>query len=118
MNKDTESPYFATIPYLVHDVIFFQLIKGIFTKTIIGSCFREANDTKSEVQCTVNISKVFKVLFRISNIDMENKNCILKEVFETLFHFGGRVIFSVKRKNILKEINIRVYLIMNRIIFY
>ena len=50
MNIDTESFPFATIPYLVYEVMVFQLIKEIFTKTIIRPCFREAYQTKSEVQ--------------------------------------------------------------------
>ena len=50
MNIDTESFPFATIPYLVYEVMVFQLIKEIFTKTIISPCFREAYETKSEVQ--------------------------------------------------------------------
>ena len=50
MNIDTESFPFATIPYLVYEVMVFQLIKEIFTKTIIRPCFREAYETKSEVQ--------------------------------------------------------------------
>ena len=48
---------------------------------------------------------------------MKNRNCILREVHKTSFDFRGRVIFSVKRRIVLEEINIRVYLIMNRIIF-
>ena len=88
----------------------FQLIKGIFTKTIISPCFRKANDAKYEVQCIVKISKVFKVLFHTSDIDMKNRNCFLWEVFKTLFKLTSfkRVIFSFK-KNLE-----RVYLIMNR----
>ena len=50
----------------------FQLIKELFTKTIISPCFRETNYTKSEVQCIVKIFKVFKFLFHTSNVDMEN----------------------------------------------
>ena len=37
---------------------------------------KEPNDTKSEVQCIVEIFKVFKVLFHTSNIDMKNWNIV------------------------------------------
>ena len=50
MNKDTEPSAFAIIPYPVYDVVVLQLIKGIFSKTIISPCFRESNDNKSELQ--------------------------------------------------------------------
>ena len=83
----------------------FQLTR-IFTKIIISPCFRQANYTKSEVQCIVKVFKVFKVLFRTYNIHMKNRNCIIREVFKTLFDFMGRVILSAKRRNILKEIKI------------
>ena len=118
MNKDTESLSFDH-SLLVYDVIDFKLIKGIFTKTMISPYFRKADNAKSEVQCIVKIStKVFKVLFHTSNIDMKNRNYILREVFKTFCDFRGRVILSVKRRNALKEISIRVYFIVNRIIFY
>ena len=66
----------------------FQLIR-IFTKTIISPCFRQANDTKSEVQCIVKVFKVFKVLFRTSNIHMEIETALSEKFLKLCLTSGG-----------------------------
>ena len=66
----------------------FQLIR-IFTKTIISPCFRQANDTKSKVQCIVKVFKVFKVLFRTNNIHTKNRNWLSEKFLKLCLTSGG-----------------------------
>ena len=58
MNKDIDYSSFATIPYLVYNVIVSQPMKGFFTEIIIiSSSFIKAKYAKSEIQRIVKIKK-------------------------------------------------------------